>query len=95
MPDHIAWVNLQPLAADRTVIRIVTLVPNDGEPLANPDPAHWDRNHEITKLTLTEDFDLNESAQQGIASGANEAFIFGRFAHDDRNAYSWENAKTM
>jgi len=28
---------------------------------------------------VTEDFDLNKSAQQGIASSANEAFTFGRF----------------
>ena len=37
------------------------------------------RRRSDARVTLTEDFDLNESAQQGIASGANAAFTFGRF----------------
>lgn len=43
------------------------------------DVAHWERNHTITRNTLAEDFDIAESIQSGLASGANDELLFGRF----------------
>ena len=40
---------------------------------------HWKRNHEITKVTLDEDFVIGESIQASLASGANTDMLFGRF----------------
>ena len=40
---------------------------------------HWLRNHKITVNTLQEDFDIGESIQAGLGSGANSQLTFGRF----------------
>ena len=77
--DHIAWLQVQPLAVDRSRLRISTLAPVDSD-LSGPDVAHyWQKNHEITMRTLAEDFDIGESIQSGLLSGANEFFQFGRY----------------
>jgi phenylpropionate dioxygenase-like ring-hydroxylating dioxygenase large terminal subunit len=74
MPDHIVWISNEPLAVDRTRLRICTLAPRDSH-----DDGHWARNNAIAQLTLAEDGAIGESIQAGLASGANEAFRFGRF----------------
>lgn len=74
MPDHLVWIHSEPLAAERTRLRIHTLAPR-----ASDDDAHWRRNHDITVATLTEDGEIGESIQAVIGSGANEVFHFGRF----------------
>lgn len=73
--DHIAWVNQEPLAAGQTQVRISTLAPKTDSDKAE----HWARNHQITRTTLDEDFTIGESIQAGLASGANDTLIFGRF----------------
>ena len=73
--DHIAWIQSEPLAADKTQLRLATLVPKAEE--NNRD--HWQRNHMITKTTLDEDFAIGESIQSSLASGANDTMLFGRF----------------
>ncbi|MET1412249.1 SRPBCC family protein [Roseibium sp. HPY-6] len=77
MQDHVAWISLNPLAADRTEARIVTLAPR--ETIDENRMDHWRRNHRITLNTLSEDFAVNEAAQDGMASGANEFLTFGRY----------------
>ena len=77
--DHISWLQVEPLAVDRSRLRISTLAPVDSD-FSNPDTAHyWRKNHEITMRTLAEDFDIGESIQSGLLSGANEYFQFGRY----------------
>ncbi|MBB3047854.1 phenylpropionate dioxygenase-like ring-hydroxylating dioxygenase large terminal subunit [Litorivivens lipolytica] len=76
--DHVAWIQLEPLSANETRIRVNTLVPADR--IETPeDLTHWQKNHDITVTTLDEDFDIGESIQSGLASGANESLTFGRF----------------
>ncbi|MEM1229929.1 MAG: SRPBCC family protein [Pseudomonadota bacterium] len=77
-PDHIAWIQLMPIAANATRVRLATLVPQSRME-SSADLAHWAHNHEITRTTLDEDFALGESIQSGLASGANERLTFGRF----------------
>ena len=73
--DHIAWINQEALSAGQTRVRLTTLVPKqDAEKV-----DHWKRNHDITRVTLDEDFEIGESIQAGIASGANDNMLFGRF----------------
>ncbi|MEM7763878.1 MAG: SRPBCC family protein [Pseudomonadota bacterium] len=76
--DHFAWIQLEPIAADRTRLRIQTMVPCDRLDAAG-DLAHWQKNHTITMDTLAEDFAIGESIQSGLTSGANTALTFGRF----------------
>lgn len=77
--DHIIWISSQPLSADRTLLKLATLAPRTG-PLAEGKTAeYWRHNHQITMQTLREDFALAEDIQAGLASGANDNFLFGRF----------------
>lgn len=73
--DHIAWINQEALSAGQTRVRLSTLVPRDDADKTD----HWKRNHEITKVTLDEDFVIGESIQASLASGANTDMLFGRF----------------
>lgn len=76
--DHFAWIQLEPLSATSTRIRLNTLAPKDRLE-RDEDLAHWEKNHAITLDTLAEDFELGESIQAGLQSGANERLTFGRF----------------
>ncbi|MDJ0940006.1 MAG: SRPBCC family protein [Woeseiaceae bacterium] len=76
--DHFAWIQLEPISATSTRIRLSTLAPSDRVE-SDDDMAHWAKNHAITSKTLAEDFDIGESIQAGLESGANEHLNFGRF----------------
>ncbi len=76
--DHFAWIQSEPVSATITRIRLSTLAPADRLE-SDADLAHWAKNHAITTKTLAEDFDIGESIQSGLESGANEHLTFGRF----------------
>ncbi|MBV1934119.1 MAG: Rieske 2Fe-2S domain-containing protein [Parvibaculaceae bacterium] len=73
--DHIVWITQEPLGPCETSLRLVTLVPKS----TVKKQAHWTQNHTITSKTLDEDFDIAESIQKNLSSGANSEMIFGRF----------------
>ena len=73
--DHIAWINQEALSAGQTRIRLTTLAPKSEARKSD----HWERNHQITKVTLDEDFAIGESIQASISSGANAHMLFGKF----------------
>ena len=73
--DHVVWISMNPLAVDRSEVRIATLKPRESE----RSPSYWDKNHAFSLHTLNEDFDLGESIQSGLLSGANHNLRFGRF----------------
>ncbi len=73
--DHIAWINQEALSAGETRVRMSTLVPKAEAERTE----HWQRNHEITRVTLDEDFAIGESIQSTLASGANQNMLFGKF----------------
>lgn len=75
--DHAQLTWAEPVAADRTRVFDVALIPSppDGEKAA----GHWRRNVELYRRTLAEDYALMESMQCTMASGANEALTFGAF----------------
>lgn len=77
--DHVVWLRQEPLAPGRTVLRIATLAPTGGPLAEGGNDDHWQRNHAITVRTLEEDIRLGEGIQAGLASGANERLLFGRF----------------
>ncbi|MEO0369725.1 MAG: SRPBCC family protein, partial [Pseudomonadota bacterium] len=76
--DHIAWIRFEPQAVDETRLFISTLVPSD-QIETESQRQHWQKNHHITVNTLNEDFDIGESIQAGLSSGANQQLTFGRF----------------
>ncbi len=73
--DHVIWIGIYPLAVDRSELRMMTLKPADSKHSED----YWDKNHRLTVTTLNEDFDIGESIQSGLLSGANDALKFGRF----------------
>lgn len=73
--DHVAMILADPVAADKTILRIGTLVPAE----TADDAEHWERNHQITRVTLDEDFALGEGIQKGLTSEVNSELMFGRF----------------
>ena len=77
MQDHVAWVELQPKAHDRTILRLSTLAPR--AELTSERADHWKQNHQITSVTLGEDFAINEAVQSGFESGVNTTLTFGRY----------------
>jgi len=77
--DHIVWIHEMPMAADQTYVRLLTLVPEDFDRSDAEAAEHWWKNHDITVRTLSEDFDIGESIQSGLLSGANDELRFGRF----------------
>lgn len=73
--DHVVWISMNPLAVDRSEIRIATLRPATSE----RSDSYWTRNQAFSVTTLNEDFELGESIQSGLTSGANDTLRFGRF----------------
>ena len=71
----VAMILADPVAADKTILRIGTLVPAE----TADDAEHWERNHQITRVTLDEDFALGEGIQKGLTSEVNSELMFGRF----------------
>ena len=77
--DHVVWVQVLPVAPDRTTVRIATLAPADFDSTNDEAALHWRKNHDISVRTLAEDFAIGESIQGGLPSGANDELRFGRF----------------
>ena len=76
--NHVEWIQATPLSPTETQITITTLYPAPKAPLTDSDLNMWKLNHAITVKTLDEDFEIAQSIQKGLKSGANESFIFGR-----------------
>ncbi|MEQ9693123.1 aromatic ring-hydroxylating dioxygenase subunit alpha [Shimia sp. SDUM112013] len=79
MQDHIAWIHATPLNEGQTELRLSTVVPASSNLEDSEQAEHWKRNHAITKVTLSEDFEVNAGAQAGLGAGANRHVTFGRF----------------
>ncbi len=77
--DHIVWIHVIPLSPDQTRLRLHTLSPKATGTDTDMPASHWKKNHEITRSTLTEDFEIGESIQKGLRSGANTHLTFGRY----------------
>ena len=84
--DHVMWMHLEPLAEDRTSVRVATLVPRS-VPEIDETQGRWEKNQKITMAALSEDFELGEEVQAGFASRGNPSHLFGRF----EGALNWFN----
>jgi phenylpropionate dioxygenase-like ring-hydroxylating dioxygenase large terminal subunit len=76
--DHVMLFHFEPLAVDRTRIRMATLV-HRTHPETDEMQSHWEKNQKITVTALMEDFELGEEIQSGFASRGNPSHLFGRF----------------
>jgi phenylpropionate dioxygenase-like ring-hydroxylating dioxygenase large terminal subunit len=82
-PDHVSVFHVYPDGIDATRIEHYTLVPE--LPADERGARYWDKNLAILHGAIEEDFAMGESIQRGLASGANEELLFGRY----EQALSW------
>lgn len=75
--DHVVMICSWPVAVNKSRTRITTLRPA-GE-LDDKSRTYWEKNHALSLKTLTEDFEIGAAIHDGLASGANNHFTFGRF----------------
>ena len=78
-PDHSAVLHLWPDGVDRCVIDAYMVVPEP--PATDKARRYWQANADILYGATDEDMAMGESIQRGLASGANQDFVFGAFEH--------------
>ncbi len=76
-PDHAMVMTVWPQGPEHIVLDSVALIPE--EPQTEKARDYWDRNMKIFWDALDEDYDMMESMQSTMRSGANERLRFGRY----------------
>lgn len=76
-PDHAQVTRIEPTALGLTRVHDVALIPQ--APHDDRARTHWERNVQLYRDTLAEDYAQMESIQAGLASGANTVLRFGRY----------------
>ena len=49
------------------------------EPTTEKAERHYQKNYDVVRVVFDEDFAIGEGIQQGLATGANQHFTFGRY----------------
>lgn len=73
--EYVDWITFRPITHNQTEISITSLVP---ETQADSRYEHWQRNHSLTVEVLREDFEIGESLQASMATGALPHIQYGR-----------------
>ncbi|MEM7433690.1 MAG: SRPBCC family protein [Myxococcota bacterium] len=77
---HYELILTTPLSVGQTRIEVLTVVPAPRESgFSDRATQFWTANHDFTRKTLYEDFEVGEQIQRGMHTGANEFFRFARF----------------
>lgn len=77
LSNHTVLLVLEPLGVDRTNVVAYSLTNRDGDPAQALEAATRDAH--FAESGASEDRAVVSAIQQGIAGGANESFVFGRF----------------
>lgn len=75
---HVDWVSFRTLSENQTEITVTTLVPADANLQDEDEMRHWQKNHDITNMTLNEDWELGVSIQESLDSGVIERVVYGK-----------------
>lgn len=78
-PDHAQLSTLELVAPGVTRVHETTLLP--AVPEGPKALRHWNANVDLYRSTLAEDYELSESIQAGLSTGANAALTFGTFEY--------------
>jgi phenylpropionate dioxygenase-like ring-hydroxylating dioxygenase large terminal subunit len=76
-PDHTMVMTVWPDGPETVVLDSIALIPE--EPQTDKARDYWDRNMKIFWDALDEDYDMMESMQSTMRSGANQHLRFGRY----------------
>lgn len=76
-PDHAQVTRIEPTAVDATRIVDFALLPQ--APDSERARTHWERNVQLYREALDEDYAQMASMQSGLACGANASLRFGRY----------------
>ena len=79
LPEHIRMLVYEPLAVDRTRVFGYTLSAPSPRYEGKGDAVEFARASEFAEVGGREDTAVSLAIQRGLASGANECFVFGRF----------------
>ena len=66
-----------PTGVDSCVFQCMMLTPE--EPATEKAERHYQKNYDVVRVVFDEDFAIGEGIQQGLATGANQHFTFGRY----------------
>ena len=79
MTDHVYVHSIFPTGPGTCVFKCMMLIPE--VPRTEKAEKHWQKNYEVVRTVFGEDFAIGEKIQQGLNSGANEHFLFGRYEY--------------
>ena len=77
MTDHVYVHSIIPTGPGTCVFKCMLLI---SEP-ANTEKAqlYWEKNYNVVKEVFNEDFEIGEAIQAGLATNANDNFVFGKY----------------
>ena len=77
MTDHVYVHSIIPTGIGTCVFKCMMLIsePASSEKAKN----YWEKNYNVVKEVFDEDFAIGEAIQSGLATSANENFVFGRY----------------
>lgn len=75
--DHAAIFAIFPDGPERATMELTFCVPQT--PSTEKTQTYWNKNTDLIRAALAEDFRVAEGVQGNIASGANAEFVFGRY----------------
>jgi phenylpropionate dioxygenase-like ring-hydroxylating dioxygenase large terminal subunit len=77
MTDHIYVHTILPTGHGTCTFQCMMLIPE--APQSEKAERYWRKNYEVVREVFNEDFEIGESIQKGLDSGANESFLFGKY----------------
>ena len=77
MTDHIYIHTIIPTGIDTCVFQCMMLI--NEPPLTEKAERYFQKNYDLIRVVFEEDFEIGESIQAGLNSGANSGFIFGTY----------------
>ena len=75
--DHIYIHTIIPTGVDTCIFKCMMLIPE--APASEKAERYWQKNYDVIRTVFNEDFEIGESIQKGLGTGANSEFLFGRY----------------
>jgi phenylpropionate dioxygenase-like ring-hydroxylating dioxygenase large terminal subunit len=77
MVDHIYVHTIIPTGQNTCVFKCMMLIPEPA--VSEKAKKYWEANYNVVQKVFGEDFEIGESIQRGLSTGANTSFTFGRY----------------